>query len=151
MNLPRRSGRGELAELAVYLVARGIELSARIDRAELGVIESVVGLGAELQLEGLPNGEVLEYRQVPVGDPGSSQKCFSGIAQRAHRRNVKATGVEVAGKGPLIIRQVGIAGDVDAGGGRRGAADISAIRRREADSPRTSRDEPVDAGNLPAV
>src|SRR3954463_628004 len=131
LDLPGRTRRGQLPELRVHLVARRIELSGRVDAAELSVIKRVISLRSKLKFERLADGEIFENRKIPVRNSRPAQKGFARITKRADRGDAEAAGIEIFRECPLVAVEVRIAGDVDARIRRRRAADIRAVGRSE--------------------
>src|SRR5262245_55938415 len=64
----RRPGGNHLAEPRVHLVAGAIEPRRRVHRGELRGVEDVIDLPAKLQPSGATERDVLEHRDVGVGD-----------------------------------------------------------------------------------
>src|SRR5205814_5188347 len=84
--------RSNFAEVRVSEVARTADrhyaVAAEVGRVEVGMVENVEHLGAELHREPLSNRELLEYREVEAMETGAGGKGgFGSQGGRAIERN----------------------------------------------------------------
>ena len=74
--------------------ARIITAESGVDAPDLGMIEQVENLAAELQFHGFREGEVLDEVYVDVTDAGQAKRVPARIAERAIRRTGESGRVE---------------------------------------------------------
>jgi hypothetical protein len=82
LNNARAVGSRKGAKIAVDLVSQSVKSRGGIEAGELRVIEGVVKLEAELHVNRLANGEILEYGDVPVVDAWAADHRLGGVSDR---------------------------------------------------------------------
>src|SRR5262249_38378614 len=139
-------------QLNVPRVARGAADSPELRRgnprageAELGMVEEVEELGAELELALLVERESFEQREIPVVDAGTGHDVASGGAPAEARGWHEGIGAE-----PVVDRTIrSIVGFADGVRTRRAIADVRKIARLRYRT-RCAGPPGVDAVDLPA-
>src|SRR5262249_36747965 len=105
LNLPRIARRCELAARPArgrsYWAVRVGRRNACADAEPLRMVEDVEELGAVLQLDPLSELEILEQREIEVGESGAAQKVATRIAEFAVFRASEDERVE-----PLTVGEI---------------------------------------------
>jgi len=109
---------GVLPEGAGDLTVQGIETGRGIDAGEVGVVEEVVELEAQLQAlrVSLANRDVLDDREIPDLLAGAADDVFGGVADAEFRTCGRGEGgsVEVAELCTFALGEDRVLEDVDA-------------------------------------
>src|SRR5262245_19502164 len=90
------------------------------------MIPDVEGFGAELQLDGLSQIEVLQERKIPLVETGSDQDIPAARAETPRRRDGEGRGIEPPRERALSFREIGIADQICS---RCGYANTSRVLR----------------------
>ena len=103
LNNTRAIGGRKGAKVAVDLVPRRVKPRGRIEAGELRVVEGVVKLEAELHVNRLANGEILEDGDVPVVDAWTADHRLGRVSDSAYGRQLEHAGVEVLVESALTL------------------------------------------------
>src|SRR5262249_14917596 len=98
----RRSELAERAGIRHRAIGVGHITNASVDAEPLQMVEDVEELGAVLQLDPLSEFEVLEQREIEVGESGAAQKVAPRISELAVSRSSEDEWVEPQASGKIL-------------------------------------------------